>query len=244
MASPGDPDPLDALLFACVTLLVYDYMLTFQLEVELVWKRQWGLGTVLFVFNRYSPFIESIISLSIRFFFLSPQMCEKLTAILTWFIVLGLLTSEFILMLRTYAIWDRSRRALYILFSTGTLLSVLGIVSTEMELRSIKWEHAPGGKGCHISEAGTIIFPAYISLLICETTIAVMTAMKASSHLRRSHSDFVVVLYRDGFLFYLYCIGISLLNIVLTATGPRLVNWLVTYVDVALWYGQLAPKPS
>jgi len=54
-----------------------------------------------------------------------------------------------------------------------------------------------------------------------------MTAMKASSHLRRSHSDFVV-LYRDGFLFYLYCIGISLLNIVLTATGPRLVNWLVT----------------
>jgi hypothetical protein len=91
-------DPLNALLLACVTLLVpsitcqpvttaihfrrqvYDYALTFQREVsplpsilhpsshapqvELVWKRRWGLGTLLFAFNRYSPFIENIISLS------------------------------------------------------------------------------------------------------------------------------------------------------------------------------------
>jgi len=194
-----------------------------------VWKRRWGLGTVLFVFNRYSPFVESIISLSIRFFFPSPQACEKLTAVLTWFIVLGLLTSEFILMLRTYAIWDRNRIALRILLATGILVSVVGIVSTEMELRSIKWTHPPnGGTGCHLSEASTIIFLAYISLLVCETTIAVMTFIKALSHLRRSHSDFVVVLYRDGLLFYLYCIGISLLNIVLTVSSLRLVNWLAT----------------
>lgn len=33
-------------------------------QVELVWERRWGLGTALFVFNRYSPFVESIISLS------------------------------------------------------------------------------------------------------------------------------------------------------------------------------------
>jgi len=132
-------------------------------------------------------------------------------------------------MLRTYAIWDRSRKALYVLLATGTLASVLGIVSTEMELRSIKWANVPdGGMGCHFSEASTVIFLAYISLLACETTIVVMTAMKALSHLRRSHSDFVVTLYRDGILFYLYCIAISLLNIVLTVAGPRLVNWLAT----------------
>jgi len=186
-----------------------------------VWKRRWRLGTALFVFNRYSPFVESIISLSIRFFFPIPLTCKTLTAVFTWFIVLGLLTSEFILMLRTYAIWDRSRKALYVLLATGTLVSVLGIVSTEMELRSIKWVDVPnGGMGCYFSEASPIIFLAYISLLVCETTIAVMTAIKAPSHLRRSHSDFVVTLYRDGFLFYLYCIGISLLNIILTVTGP------------------------
>ena len=68
-------------------------------------------------------------------------MCRKLTAVLTCkhlgdiasdsghqsasfstgFIVLGLLTSEFILMLRTYAIWDRNRKALYVLLATGTV---------------------------------------------------------------------------------------------------------------------------
>ena len=33
-------------------------------QVELVWKRQWGLGTLLFAFNRYSPFVQGILSLS------------------------------------------------------------------------------------------------------------------------------------------------------------------------------------
>lgn len=176
-------------------------------------------------------------------------MCGKLTAVLTWFIVLGLLTSEFILMLRTYAIWDRSRKAFYVLLATGILLSALGIISTELELQSIKFMPSRASRtrfhcrladklrtvgnptyhqGCHISEAGSIIFLAYVSLLICETMIAVMTAIRAFSHLRRSHSDFVVTLYRDGFFFYLCCIGISLLNVILTVAGPRLVNWLVT----------------
>lgn len=127
MTLNGDPDSLDALLFACVTLLVprttcqpmttpihfqltgvrlhahlptggsspsrsISYFSSYPSQVELVWKRRWGLGTILFVFNRYSPFIESIISLSselgrryplvnprltypvVRFFFLSPQV--------------------------------------------------------------------------------------------------------------------------------------------------------------------------
>lgn len=40
------------------------YLSSQPFQVELVWKRRWGLGTALFVFNRYSPFVESIISLS------------------------------------------------------------------------------------------------------------------------------------------------------------------------------------
>ena len=144
-------------------------------QVELVWKRRWGLGTALFVFNRYSPFVESIISLSsesatcVGQYHLNicespvflPQPAGLCLSYLgarrepvayiphrrarnlqqfshvstlgghlfgfsslffsTGFIVLGLLTSEFILMLRTYAIWDRSRKALYVLLATGTV---------------------------------------------------------------------------------------------------------------------------
>lgn len=170
---------------------VYDYTLTFQREVrplpyiiylsphppqvELVWKRRWGLGTILFVFNRYTPFIESVISLSSETVtatyqtqpkvhpsqvFLSqsaglcfplvsitnlllihdrcagnlppsshvsterdvvPDVRHRLVSFFTGFIILGLLTSESILMLRTYAIWDRSRKALYVLLTTGAV---------------------------------------------------------------------------------------------------------------------------
>ena len=52
-----------------------------------------------------------------------------------------------------------------------SLSSHKGIRGTHpIDLRNIG-THAPGGgRGCHVSEAGSIIFLAYISLLICETS--------------------------------------------------------------------------
>uniref|UniRef100_A0A0W0FKW6 DUF6533 domain-containing protein n=1 Tax=Moniliophthora roreri TaxID=221103 RepID=A0A0W0FKW6_MONRR len=38
---------------AAVTLFVFDYMLTIEQEVELMWKRPKGLASILFVMSRY-----------------------------------------------------------------------------------------------------------------------------------------------------------------------------------------------
>ena len=36
----------------------YDYFVTFQREVELVWPSKWNSMKVLFIVSRYSPFLD------------------------------------------------------------------------------------------------------------------------------------------------------------------------------------------
>lgn len=43
---------------ACV-LFVWDYLLTVDLEVQHVWKSQWSVIKVVFLLQRYLPFIDS-----------------------------------------------------------------------------------------------------------------------------------------------------------------------------------------
>ncbi|KAF8492111.1 hypothetical protein JB92DRAFT_3004519 [Gautieria morchelliformis] len=38
---------------AALTMITYDYAITFDDEFEFVWKRPWSLGKILFLFNRY-----------------------------------------------------------------------------------------------------------------------------------------------------------------------------------------------
>ena len=51
---------------ACV-LFLWDYVLTFRMEVDLVWKSKWNFMKGLYLFQRYLPFADII------FFFLTGQ---------------------------------------------------------------------------------------------------------------------------------------------------------------------------
>ena len=44
---------------ACAMFL-WDYILTFEMEVDLVWKSKWNFMKGLYLFQRYLPFIEPI----------------------------------------------------------------------------------------------------------------------------------------------------------------------------------------
>ncbi|KAF8995942.1 hypothetical protein BDQ17DRAFT_1330286 [Cyathus striatus] len=52
---------------ATLAVLVYEYLLTFYLEVNFVWKRNWNVVKILFLITRYLPFIAATTSLTIQF---------------------------------------------------------------------------------------------------------------------------------------------------------------------------------
>jgi len=42
------------------TMFLWDYILTFEMEVDLVWKSKWNFMKGLYFFQRYLPFIDII----------------------------------------------------------------------------------------------------------------------------------------------------------------------------------------
>jgi len=41
------------LLYAAFALMIWDHLLTFQREIQLVWRARWTVIKALFLFNRY-----------------------------------------------------------------------------------------------------------------------------------------------------------------------------------------------
>ncbi|KAJ6590392.1 hypothetical protein DFH09DRAFT_205088 [Mycena vulgaris] len=130
-------------------------------------------------------------------------------------------------MLRTYAIWERRRAVLVfsIVLFLGT--AIPAAVIWQIELNSVEYL-ASDGMGCSIIHAGAIIIFAYLMVVISETAIAILTAIRAYRDLCWSHQPWIVQLYQDGMLFYVYLLAISVGNILVPISAPsRFSNWLL-----------------
>ncbi|KAJ6578093.1 hypothetical protein B0H19DRAFT_1253375 [Mycena capillaripes] len=218
-------------LCSCATILVYDWICTLDQEITHVWTRRWSTGTLFFVVNRYLPFIDIFIALSAKFTRISPETCLTRNKIVAWLSLLGILVSEVILMLRTFALWER-KRAVSISFMILTICTAVPIIAlVQLELESLEYV-STADLGCTLAKASSIIIFAYILLMISETVIVILTAVKAYRDLRRSRQPWLVQLYRDGMLFYVYLFGISIANILVPILAPSMFsNWLTPNVS-------------
>ncbi|KAJ7641385.1 hypothetical protein FB45DRAFT_356549 [Roridomyces roridus] len=202
-------------LCACATILVYDLLCTLDQEISYVWPRPWSTSTALFVFNRYLPFVDVFISLTSKFTRQSPEQCLMRNVAVGWLSVLGIMLSEGILMLRTYALWERKPFVLVLLCIVAVTVFIPIIILVRVETISLHYIPTPD-VGCQLSSASSILIYGYLMIMISETD------------LRRSHS-WVLKLYQDGMLFYAYLLMISVANVLVPILGPRpLANWLAT----------------
>jgi hypothetical protein len=64
MVSPVIVQTIETLLIpttvSASTMFVWDYILTFRMEVDLVWKSKWTVMKGLYLFQRYLPFINTV----------------------------------------------------------------------------------------------------------------------------------------------------------------------------------------
>lgn len=51
---------------AGVAMFLYDYFLTIGMEVDLVWSSKWGFMKVLYLLQRYLPFVDAAILCFLR----------------------------------------------------------------------------------------------------------------------------------------------------------------------------------
>ncbi|KAF4564075.1 hypothetical protein EYR36_003326 [Pleurotus pulmonarius] len=77
--------------------IVYDYILTFDKEVSLIWFYQstWSWTSILFMLNRYLPFFDTFDSLWHNLMpGITPDACSKAYQAVCWLYILGIGVTE------------------------------------------------------------------------------------------------------------------------------------------------------
>ncbi|KAF8439990.1 hypothetical protein L210DRAFT_2194096 [Boletus edulis BED1] len=111
-----------------VTVVAYDYLLTFSSEIDYVWLRPWTWISTMFLLVRYVGISTAILyALGGTTFIPGPVIvCTAVSMINVWLIPVFLAAADLVMIVRVYAIWNRSKRilvALLLLFVAQVILS-------------------------------------------------------------------------------------------------------------------------
>ncbi|KAF9465496.1 hypothetical protein BDZ94DRAFT_1253950 [Collybia nuda] len=215
---------VDYLNVASLVIFIFDYFQTLDLEIDYVWKSKGFTGKALFFLNRYPPFVD--VPLTVYYYLnggVSSRTCSILDSVTIWMTSFGIAMSEVILLLRTYALWGRNRIILVILTTLLVGIYITVIVILTIFIRSVKYGNPPLPiiSGCYDVEGSDILFVVFVLLLLNETIVFTLTMWVGVKRYRHAHNPLVVVLYRDGILFFGLIFAISCSYILVLTVGPE-----------------------
>ncbi|KAG2008361.1 hypothetical protein CC2G_013798 [Coprinopsis cinerea AmutBmut pab1-1] len=203
--------------FSCYTMLVYDYLCTLEKEVAYVWTCPWSWGLPLFYVNRYLPFIDQLLMLHVQLGGALPESCTIQMKVAALLMYIGSVVSQMIIVLRTLAIWRGNKKVCLLVLAVlvGSVVSSGFIVHTQV--MSIKF-FDPGipQTRCLVLEYSVTPRYAFISILVLEILIVILTIIKARQHFRQSNSSWVIQIYKNGIFFCICMTILTLLNLLLT----------------------------
>lgn len=204
---------------ASFVMLIYDHMLTFDQEIERIWKRPPSGATVLFLINRYLTPLQFIIILNA---FHDPQWTQEACSQFVVFegasTVALIAVCQLLMILRLYALYARSRIVITFLI---TLWAAQIAVSAAGLREGFPVPLPPGFIGC-IFTGTSKFFPAlWVAPLIVDSVIFLMTLLRSKAYTRRSHrTPTLHVFVRDGTVYFLIIFMANLMNTLIYFIAP------------------------
>ncbi|KAJ7454727.1 hypothetical protein FB451DRAFT_1279110 [Mycena latifolia] len=218
-----------------ITILVYDYLLSLELEISLIWCSKWTLTKIFFMLSRYSAFIDVPLVL---WYGLSPidiKDCFPVYAAASWGTFFGIAMAEAILVLRTYALMGCSARVLTVFGIQYVVILCTTIVVLSLFLKSLKFgpPPLPTVVGCQLADGSVILVVAFILVLLNETIMMICTLWVGVKRYRHTYNPLINTLYRDGITYFVLLFLISSGNLAVLIWGPlELVDLLNTFLRV------------
>ncbi|KAJ3517663.1 hypothetical protein NLJ89_g360 [Agrocybe chaxingu] len=205
---------------AACSIFLWDYLITIGMEVEYVWTGRWSTMKVLYLIQRYLPFIDTLWMILHKQFGanLNSRTCKMLTIGSNSCMLVGLATSESILTLRAWAVWNRNRTLTFVLPVLFAACWIPPIVILYQFLKSIQFGPPPLPQflGCLTIEANSTIIVAWFLLLAWDTIIMVLMIIPAlRAYHFRGHSALYSTVYAEGIMYYIYLFAMALINIIL-----------------------------
>ncbi|KAF8997602.1 hypothetical protein BDQ17DRAFT_1363090 [Cyathus striatus] len=223
-----------------IVVLIYDYLLTLELEISEIWSSKWNLMKCIFLVTRYLPLVDSALIFYHHFApRLSEEACRAAYKGNAWLLIFGGCFAEIILTLRTLAVWGNKQNLCIILYAFFVGIWTAAAVLIAVFLKTITF--APyqdtGIPGCvdtggsHILSAVWILIMVYDAVTLGLMTVRGLDAFRPKYVKMQTH--LINAVHRDGIIYYFYLFVLSLVNVILSFTLPAdFISFLAMYQRV------------
>ncbi|TCD65702.1 hypothetical protein EIP91_002278 [Steccherinum ochraceum] len=207
---------------APLALVIYDYLLTLPSEIKYIWPSQMSVMKVLYFMTKYLIFFDitaavySGCRIDHRTPGLSHQECRVFVSTANWMLLVGVAIAEVIMMMRTWGLWERSKRVAMILGTMAMVAFFTALLTEGLFTRSLTFVSfpPPSQPSCFLLSGNRLIVINPALVMIVEAGVFLLTLVKA---LRDDHLSLLVwsqrtnsliyVFYRDGLSSYVYLLG-------------------------------------
>ncbi|KAG1798427.1 uncharacterized protein HD556DRAFT_1440134 [Suillus plorans] len=213
-------------MVAAGLVVLYDWVLTFGQEIELIWRKRWTLMTVLYIVIRYIGILYSVIIVLGDIMIYAIHGANLVVATMLGVIMIA----------RLHAMYRRSRRMLIFLVIIFLIVSIICGAITAIVIKVTVPEELilSGVYICYFGSEGivqlwvSIVWACYISWECLALCLSVWVAIKHFRDLRRFGSstgstigDYSRVLIQSHVLYFTSFVCVSCLQLVIV---PKLVN--------------------
>jgi len=212
---------------ACVTVWGYDHYLTFASEISLIWNAPWTFPKVLYIVSRYWSSVTLIILIYYHFTHdISVAHCLIAQRFVTWSINIGMCSAEIILTIRTWAVWERSRKVAIFLCIFFAAIWIPGFIVMGFWEGTLEYVPVPRQmvrSGCWPQVQSPLYYVSYILIAIFEGVLLIMMSIKGYMAVKSGPLDshFFQTVYMDGILYYFYLFTLSVINIMINMHAPK-----------------------
>ncbi|KAI0087533.1 hypothetical protein BDY19DRAFT_994857 [Irpex rosettiformis] len=163
---------------ASVTVLAWDTLITLSDEVELIWKQRWTPAKVLYLLARYLPLGFQLALLGINTdgttgLHFTVDQCRKWMIFQAIFLQLVVTTVDIILMIRVFALYNKSRPLL--IFLSTIFLAEIAYLSYNLATVTPRLGFA---EDCFVRSSPPSFIFYWIVSLVFETLLFVLTLIK------------------------------------------------------------------
>ncbi|KAG7087430.1 hypothetical protein E1B28_013396 [Marasmius oreades] len=205
-----------SLLFASCSLFLFDYVLTVSEEVEFLWwPKRLTLSSIAFMIARYFAMTSTIITLL-------PHVSLRVDGINTILRLVAIVASEFIVAVRTWAIWGRDKRILWTLvtLSVSAVIPAAVIVAFSVKTNHVEAVISPAWIDVCSVVIGDVkngyVVPYVLTIIyeIATLSFSLIRITKWRKTIPKSvRAPLIDTLWQDGVMYFSFMLVLGFMNI-------------------------------
>ncbi|KAI0072714.1 hypothetical protein K474DRAFT_1667485 [Panus rudis PR-1116 ss-1] len=192
--------------FVVVTLVIYDYIVTLDREVELIWRQRWSLIKAVYLWHRYFGIICVVFQvIAFTYNKINDDFCSFWIRWEVWGYPAVVFSTELVLILWIWIVWNRQKTILVSLLGGFFLeiTAVIVILVYTMRNFTASSHVLPHVTYCFVTKASPAFRFVWLPILVFDSMLLSLFLFHGlrvrGMHIRRGYSSMTMI-YRHSLL--------------------------------------------